>query len=342
TPKNPPPFGVGSLQKYGKEQRSVEAKGITVRYKTDHGMAEKNFTVYRTHHGPIVRDADGKWVSVRLMQEPVKALMQSYGRTKSTGLRSFRDVMELHTNSSNNTVFADAEGHIAYFHSNFIPRRNPKFDWTKPVDGSDPATEWNGVLAFEETPNVIDPASGWVYNTNNWPWTAAGPNSPKQANYPPYVERGGENPRGVHAIRVLENKKDFTLPALIAAAYDSYLPAFQQSIPTLVAAWGAKPAADPLKAKLSDEIVALKSWDLRWSTSSVATSLAVYWGEELGKAVAPAARKAGLPADEYALGRATADERLRALAAASDRLAADFGSWKTPWGNINRYQRLTG
>jgi len=332
----------GLYYKYGAEQRRVTSQKISVPYKTAGGFGVKDFTVYRTHHGPIVREADGKWVSVSLMQEPVKALMQSYRRTKSTGLKSFRDVMELHTNSSNNTVFADADGHIAYFHSNFIPRRNPKFDWTKPVDGSDPATEWNGVLSFEETPNAIDPANGWVYNTNNWPWTAAGPNSPKKADYPAYVERGGENPRGVHAIRVLENKKDFTLPALIAAAYDSYLPAFQQSVPTLVAAWAAKPAADPLKAKLADQIAVLKSWDLRWSTSSVATSLAVYWGEELGKAVAPAARKAGLPVDDSALAHATADERLRALAAASDRLAADFGSWKTPWGNINRYQRLTG
>ena len=60
--------------------------------------------------------------------------------------------MELHTNSSNNTIYADADGNIAYFHSNFIPKRDPKFDWTKPVDGSDPATEWNGVLSIDETP----------------------------------------------------------------------------------------------------------------------------------------------------------------------------------------------
>src|SRR5436190_2304395 len=160
--------------------------------------------------------------------------------------------MELHTNSSNDTIYADADGTIAYFHSNFIPRRDPKFDWTKPVDGSDPATEWNGVLSIDETPNAINPPNGWVYNTNNWPWTSAGPNSPKKAAFPAYVERGGENPRGLHAIRVLENKKDFTLASLIAAAYDSYLPAFQQSIPALVAAWESKPSSDPLKLKLSE------------------------------------------------------------------------------------------
>ena len=117
-------------------------------YKTDNGMAEKKFTVYRTHHGPIVREANGKWVSIRLMQEPMKALTQSYTRTKARDYKSFRETMELHTNSSNNTIFADADGDIAYFHGNFIPRRDTSFDWTKPVDGSNPATEWHGLLRW--------------------------------------------------------------------------------------------------------------------------------------------------------------------------------------------------
>ena len=130
--------------RYGAEERPVVSSKITVPYKTDSGMAQKEFTVYRTHHGPIVRAADGKWISVRLMQEPVKALTQSYSRTKAKNYKAFRESMELHTNSSNNTIYADADGSIAYFHSNFIPKRDPKFDWTKPVDGSDPATEWQG------------------------------------------------------------------------------------------------------------------------------------------------------------------------------------------------------
>src|SRR5947209_10143538 len=140
--------------RYGSEQRLVDVKKITVPYKSGNTMAQKEFTVYRTHHGPIVREAPGdnaKWVSVRLMQEPVKALTQSYTRTKAKSYKAFRDSMELHTNSSNNTIYADADGTIAYFHSNFIPKRDPKFDCTKPVDGSDPATEWNGVLSIDET-----------------------------------------------------------------------------------------------------------------------------------------------------------------------------------------------
>ena len=133
--------------KYGKEERPLEVEEITVPYKIGQGMAKKKFKVYRTHHGPIVREADGEWVSIRLMQEPVKALTQSYTRTKAKDYKSFRQTMELHTNSSNNTIFADADGDIAYFHGNFIPKRDTQFDWTKPVDGSNPATEWHELLS---------------------------------------------------------------------------------------------------------------------------------------------------------------------------------------------------
>jgi acyl-homoserine lactone acylase PvdQ len=184
--------------KYGAEERPVQATEIAVPYKTAAGMAERKFTIYRTHHGPVIREADGKWISIRLMQEPVKALMQSYTRTKAKDYKAYRQTMELQANSSNNTIFADADGDIAYFHGNYIPRRDTAFDWTKPVDGSTPATEWKGLLTVDETPHLLNPKSGWLYNANNWPWSASGPSSPRKEDYPAYVEMGGESARGLH------------------------------------------------------------------------------------------------------------------------------------------------
>jgi acyl-homoserine-lactone acylase len=322
--------------KYGSQERPVTAAEITVPYKTEHGMAARKFTVYRTHHGPIVREIEGKWVSVRLMQEPVKALTQSYTRTKARDYKSYRETMELKANSSNNTVFADSDGDIAYFHGNFIPRRDTKFDWTKPVDGSNPETEWQGLLTVDETPHLLNPASGWLYNSNNSPWSAAGPSSPKKEDYPAYVENGGESARGLHAVKVLQDKKDFTLDSLIAAAYDSYLTWFDKPLPALIQAWDETPKTNPLKAKLADQIEILRKWDQRWSVNSVATSLAVFWGQELQRPLG--SRRTGFTD----IAKAPPEQLLEALAAASDKLQADFGSWKTPWGDINRFQRLTG
>src|SRR5438105_2282009 len=113
--------------KYGNEERPVTVRTVAVPYKAASGMTTKQFTVYRTHHGPIIREQNGKWVAIRLMQDPVKALTQSYTRTKARDYKTFKQSMELHTNSSNNTIFADADGDIAYFHANFIPRRDPRF-----------------------------------------------------------------------------------------------------------------------------------------------------------------------------------------------------------------------
>jgi acyl-homoserine-lactone acylase len=327
---------------YGSEQRPLIVKQLTVPYKTDHGMAEKKFTVYFTHHGPITHELNGKWVSIELMNKPVEALTQSYTRTKTKDYKSFRQTLELKANSSNNTIFADSGGDIAYFHGNFIPRRDTSFDFTKPVDGSNPATDWKDLLTVDELPQLLNPKSGWLYNSNNWPWSGAGESSLRKQDFPAYVESGTETARGLHAIRVLHNKKDFTLDSLITAAYDSYLPWFEKPIPALLKAWDDAPASDPLKSKLSDQIALLRTWDYRWGVASIPTSLAVFWGEDIRGHIAADARKAGISAEEYIGTQVPAQRLLQSLDAASSRLTTDFGRWNTPWGDINRFQRLTG
>jgi acyl-homoserine-lactone acylase len=326
--------------KHGTDELPVDQSSITVPYKTAQGMAEKRFTVYRTMHGPVIGEVNGKWETIALMNEPIKALTQSYTRTKATDYQSFLQTMQLHTNSSNNTIFADSDGDIAYFHGNYIPRRDPSFDWTRPVDGSNPATDYHGVLSVDETPHLLNPASGWIYNSNDWPWDAAGPSSPKREEFPKYVENGGPSARGQHAVRVLQNRKDFTLDGLLAAAFDSYLTWFEKPIPALIKAWDAAPATDPLKAKLADQIAMLRTWDLRWSASSIPTSLAVYWGTDVQRRAGGRGRGAGAGMFQDRIGSVAPEVLLQSLAAASDKLTADFGTWKTPWGDINRFQRL--
>jgi acyl-homoserine-lactone acylase len=332
----------GPTYRYGSEQRPMTARAVEIAYRTPAGMRNRTFTIYATHHGPIVREEKGKWISVSLMQEPVKALIQSYSRTKATSYEAFKQSIDLGTNSSNNTVYADADGTIAYFQAGFIPRRDPALDWTRPVDGSNPATDWKGLHPLSERPNLLNPPNGWIQNTNNAPWSAAGPNSPRQQDFPSYMDRAGENARGIHALRVLAKRNGFTLDSLIAAAHDSYLPAFDDLLPPLFAAHAQTRRSNPLRAKLAEPIAALKAWDRRWSVDSVPTALAVFWGEELARLAraSGASDQRGIYA--FLAGGASADQRLQALAAATDKLTADFGTWKTPWGEINRFQRLTG
>jgi acyl-homoserine-lactone acylase len=328
--------------KYGNEDRKVTEREITVPYKTDHGIAERKFTAYFTHHGPIILAQNGKWEAIDLMQVPIQALEQSYLRTKARNYADYKKTMELMANSSNNTIFADADGDIAYWHGNFIPRRSTKVDYTKPVDGSDPATDWNGLLTLDEVPHLLNPKSGYLFNVNNAPWWGAGESSLRKQDFPAYVETGTESARGLHAIRVLHDTKNFTLDSLLGAAFDSYLPWFDQPLPALLKSWDALPDSSPMKLQLRDQIAILRPWNQRWSSDSVATSLAVFWGEEVRRQFAMNARAAGIPVEEYAGTKASGDLLLKALAAASDKLTADFGTWQTKWGEINRFQRLTG
>jgi len=332
--------GDSVFYKYGSEERPMIASTITVPYRTSSGMAKKTFTVYRTHHGPIVRAANGKWIAVKLMQLPVKALTQSYTRTKANSYKEFRQTMELHTNSSNNTIFADGDGDIAYFHANYVPIRDTSFDWRKPVDGSNPATEYKGITSIDDSPHLLNPKNGWLYNSNNWPYSAAGAYSPKRSDYPAYMDVGIESPRGIHAIRVLTGRTDFTVQKLIDAAYDSYLPAFADLIPPLLKAYDQTPASDPVRAKVAPQIALLRGWNYRWDTSSVATTVAVYWGDELGRRAHADAEGEDISIYEAMAKRTSAHEKLDALAVASDSLTKNFGTWKMPWGDVNRFQRL--
>jgi acyl-homoserine-lactone acylase len=328
---------------YGRVLRPLITATVNVPYRTaDGGRSVKTFTAYATLHGPIIEERDGRWVSIELMQKPTEALSQSFQLTKARDYASFMKVMELRANSSNNTIYADADGDIAYLHPQFVPRRDDQFDYTHPVDGANPATDWKGLHTLDELPHVLNPPSGWVMNTNDWPYSAAGPDSPKREGYPRYMDTAGENPRGVHATLLLQGKKDFTPSSLNAAAFDSYLPAFAQLIPALLAAYDSIDAADPLKLKLADQIALLRGWDYRWGVHSVATTLAALWGDELWNQVKRQTDDENLAVYADMADHTPAQQKLSVLAAVSDRLEQDFGEWRVPWGEINRCQRLTG
>src|SRR6056297_3514426 len=196
------------LYQYGEELRPVEVSEIGLKYKSEDGVKEKTFPAYRTHHGPITHMEDGKWTASAMMWEPVKALEQSFVRTKKDGYKGFREMMDIRTNSSNNTVYADAEGNIAYFHGNFVPKRDVSFDYSKPVDGWDPKTDWQGLHTVDENILVLNPENGWIQNCNSTPYTSALEFSPKKEDYPYYMSRDQENFRGVHAISLLKDVKD--------------------------------------------------------------------------------------------------------------------------------------
>ena len=331
------------MYRHGDALRSIAVKPIALKVRMGDGsVAERSFQTYATHHGPVVREEGGKWIATALMQRPLAALEQSFLRTKAADLPAFLKVAERRANSSNNTLFADAKGNIAFLLPQFMPRRDDRFDYLKPVSGEDPATDWKGDHSLAELPQLINPRAGWLMNTNNEPWGAAGSGSIPKERYARYFDEFGENPRGLHATMVLEGKRGFTLESLRAAAYDPYLPAFPRLLPSLFAAFDALPQSDAQRAKLARPIATLRAWDHRWSAGSTATSLAVFWGEAMWRLTADRVAARGLGRYDGMVTATSAAEKLAAFTGAVDRLIADFGSAEVPWGEINRFQRNNG
>ncbi|ESQ85054.1 hypothetical protein AEAC466_04930 [Asticcacaulis sp. AC466] len=327
----------------GKRWRPMERCQITIKYRLASGkQADRAFTVYKTVNGPIMGAMDGKWIAVGLMNRPLEALQQSFLRTKATDLDGFLDVAKLRANSSNDTIFADRKGEIAYLHPQFVPVRDDRFDYTRPVDGSDAATHWKGLHAIETLPHVYSPKSGYVFNTNNWPWTAAGSDSPRAKDYPRYMDQAGENPRGLHVVKLLQNADKVPLEGLRDMAYDSWLPTFDRLLPSLDSAFDALATTDPRRARLAAPIKLLSDWERRWSSGSQATSLAVFWGEALWRRAAAPAATSRISVWDYMEQRSSPEDRLDALSDAVAKLETDFGTWRVAWGDINRFQRNDG
>ena len=330
------------LYRYGDEVRPVEVSEVTLKYRDGDGMAERTFPMYHTHHGPVTHTENGNWVATKINWDPVNALRQSFIRTKLENYDEFREMMEIRTNSSNNTVFADSSGNIAYFHGNFVPRRDPVFDFSRPVDGSNPDTDWMGLHTVDETVTLLNPANGWLQNCNSTPFTAAAGYSPRREDYPAYMAPDPENYRGVHAVRVLGEASDMTLDSLIEMAYDPYLPGFEKLISGLVEAYDE--AASPPEG-IGGAIDALREWDLRVSVDSVPMTLAHFYGiayDEEGALPGDLGDASFMQKIDYFGTDSPATERLRIFAETVRMLEADFGGWETPWGEVNRYQRLDG
>ncbi|MVM35598.1 acylase [Spirosoma sp. HMF4905] len=333
--------------KHGKDLKPVRTQNVRIPYKTASGMQYKDFTMYFTQHGPIAGEKDGKWIAIDMMNTPLNALSQSYLRTKAIGYDSFKEVMKLNGNASNNTIFADKNGTIAYWHGNFMPKRDPKFDWDQPVDGSNPETDWKGLHAVDEIVQVHNPASGWIQNCNSTPFTVSGSSSPDKSKYPTYMAPDAQNYRGINAARVLSQKSIFTLDTLIAAADDPHLVAFDELLPPLLAAYQSVSSDASNQSKdMAEAIDVLKAWDKSYGKTSIGQTLAIFWGEKIQKLARSRAaadqRFDNLTLTAFTTSSTSPQEKVNALAEVLTDLTRDFGTWKTPWGDINRYQRLTG
>ena len=329
---------------YDGELKPVIKKTISIKViSTDNGIETKNFTALFTHHGPIMAKRDGQYISLRHNNRDMKGFMQSWLRTKTKNFADFKKTMDLGANPSNNTVYADAEGNIAYWHGNFLPKRDAKYDWNKPVDGTISATEWKGYHTVNESVHIYNPQNGWLQNCNSTPFTAAGKFSPKKTDYASYLAPDAENFRGINAVRVLDEEKKYNLDKVIKAGYDTRLTAFEVLIPELIHVYQTKVlTSDTVYAHLKEVMDVLKNWDYRCSENSVATTLAVTWGDKISASINwLKGTDDQVEKTKYFAANATIANMIEPMLATINELQDSFGKWQIPWGAVNRFQRIS-
>jgi acyl-homoserine-lactone acylase len=332
---------------YNGEEKLVLHKKITLRYSDNDSIKTKTFDALFTGHGPVMAKRNGEFISVKSHNRDIKGLIQSWERTKAKSFADYKKVMDLLANTSNNTVYADAEGNIAYWHGNFIPKRNPKYDWSQPVDGTTSATEWKGLHPVNESIHIYNPLNGWIENCNSTPFTAAGNFSPKKTDYPAYMAPDGQNFRAINAIKILPEEKSYTIDKVIAKGYDTYLAAFEVLVPALLKSFDKISKEDSLYSQLIEPINVLKKWDYRCGENSVATTLAVNLGERILRRIYSTEIARGEENDQVTKTKkfaatASADELLQPFLSTIKYLENTFGRWKIQWGEINRFQRISG
>lgn len=342
--------GKGYIYEYEGKQKKVKEEKFLLKYIDGNDVSTKTFNVLYTHHGPVMAFKNGEWLSVRADNQIAAGLTQSWLRNKANSFSDFKKTLDLKGNISNNTVYADADGNIAYWHGNRIPIRDTNYNWNKPVDGTIAATEWKGYHATKEIVQSINPDNGWLQNCNSTPFTVAGDYSPDKKNYPGYMAPDGENFRGINAVRTLSETKKYNLDKVIKAGYDTRLAAFEVLVQSLVKAFetGVK-YPDTLYALLVGPVTVLKHWDYRSSENSIATTLAIEWGQRLQRKILSVKTQYEDEDEEadqvsktnFFAKNAKPEELLIPLLETINDLQKRFGRWQMGWGQINRFQRIS-
>lgn len=311
--------------RYADGYRTATAWTDEVKIKIEGGMTTRRYRFRKTHHGPVVGERDGNLVAVRVARLAEGGEMeQRLAMNRARNFAEFKTALARLSLTGSNTIYADRRGNIFYVHGNAIPRRHAQFDWTKPVDGRDPATEWQGYHSFPELPQLRNPRAGFLQNCNSTPFLMTGEGNPRKEDFPAYLAPEPDTARARSSRRILTGRKKFTFDEWTKAATDTTVQEAARGMETLATQWEQLKRADEARAEeIKPVLLELKAWDQIAKVDSIATTLYLLWHERSGN---------DRDTDQF--------KELRVLERVVAELEKSFGTWRIEWGEINRLQRV--
>ncbi|MBX7165250.1 MAG: penicillin acylase family protein [Pirellulales bacterium] len=323
--------------RYGDGYRTATEWQGTIKIRSGDRLEEKSYTFRKTHHGPIVQRVDDTHYYSAMIAKLRDSLLvrQMFRLVRAKNFEEFRAGMSMLNFQFMNTVYADRDGNIFYLYNGIVPRRDPGFDWSKPVDGSNPKTEWQGIHPIEDLPQVLNPSSGFVQSCNSTPFTTTDDGSPFLHDYPPYMveDRYDDKRRAKMCRRLLRELDACTFEHMQELAFDTTLYWPLTELPKYDRLLKQLEASEPRLAKQARPYLDhLLDWDCKATAASTQTTLCVQWYEELYGFGYPVETLKPEYVEKPSL-------RFKALVRAAAKLQQTFGDWKVAWGDVNRIQR---
>lgn len=323
--------------RYGDGYRTATEWQETIQVRLGTRLRPRTFVFRKTHHGPIVaKRSDTQFVSAQIAKLYESLLLEQILKmVRATNFEEFYAGMSMLNFQFMNTVYADRHGNIFYVYNATVPRRDPQFDWSQPVDGSDPRTEWQGYHPIEDLPQVLNPPAGFLQSCNQTPFTVTDVGSPARGDFPHYmVEDKDDDKRRAKLSRLLlRDMHDVTFEDFQRSALDTTLywplvelPRYRREFERL------RESDSSLAAEVAPYLEHLLDWDCRGGLESTQATLCVGWYEELYGTGYPAETLLPDFVGDY-------PRQFKALVRAAGKLQQIFGDWKVRWGDVHRIQR---